>query len=153
MKTSEPILKSVKGILRYKDLRGIILEEELEENDTIILNSKNFDEVVLDFRDFYKVSMLFPHVLLGVFIEEASDIPVPAYKIIILKENSNDSDKGDKAYKSTQDIVFQCMWCGNIVSDNGKVLVGRKREKAINYISTTDKPNVLKRNGSCCART
>lgn len=78
-------IKSPSQRITYRLLRNIILDENLTEDDTIILNSKNLDDIILEFLKDYKESMNFPHILLGVLIREADGEKIPVNKIGILK--------------------------------------------------------------------
>ncbi|WP_442846227.1 hypothetical protein [Leeuwenhoekiella sp. H156] len=82
----KPEIKSVKQRITYRLLRNTILDENLSENDTIILNSKNLDDVVIEYLEDYGESMTFPHILLGVLIREPDGEQIPMNKIGIIKD-------------------------------------------------------------------
>lgn len=63
------------GKITYKSLRDFILDEELTENDSIKLNSLNFDDLILEFREFYNESFKEPIAILGININEDSQTP------------------------------------------------------------------------------
>ena len=56
--------------ISYKMLKEAILNFNLNEDYTIVLNYNNFDDIVLEYRDIYSEEMIFPHYLLGVEIRE-----------------------------------------------------------------------------------
>ena len=136
----------------YTGLRNVILDEKLTENDTIILNSKNFDDVVLEYLEIYKESMIVPHLLLGVLIKETKNISIPINRIGIIKNDDNSIREINTAEFEYYDgeVVYRCGWCGNIVNDNGIALEGYQRERIINYIENQKSPIVHQRNGNCC---
>lgn len=81
----KPVIKTIRKNILYKTLIDFIHSEELTEDHVILLNTKNFDDVVLDFRDFYGESMTFDHRLLGVEIAEDYTNTVRLNKLGIIK--------------------------------------------------------------------
>ncbi|MBP1645297.1 MAG: hypothetical protein H6Q16_872 [Bacteroidetes bacterium] len=72
--------------ISYKMLKEAILNFNLNEDYTIVLNYNNFDDIVLEYRDIYSEEMIFPHYLLGVEIrEEENNESVPQNRIGIIK--------------------------------------------------------------------
>ena len=72
--------------ISYKMLKEAILNFNLNEDYTIVLNYNNFDDIVLEYRDIYSEEMIFPHYLLGVEIrEEDYGESVPRNYIGIIK--------------------------------------------------------------------
>lgn len=82
----KPIIKSISRKILYKTLIDFIHKEKLTEDHVILLNTKNFDDVVLDFREFYGESMTFDHRLLGVEIAEDYTNTVRLNKLGIIKD-------------------------------------------------------------------
>ncbi|WP_336689198.1 MULTISPECIES: hypothetical protein [unclassified Chryseobacterium] len=56
--------------ITIKSIRDFILDHEINENQVIILNKYNFDDIVLEHLNFYKVSATFPYKIITVLIEE-----------------------------------------------------------------------------------
>ena len=69
-KKIKPKIKYIGKRITYLGLKDTILDEKLTESGTIILNSKNFDDIFIEYLGIYKESMAFPHLLLGVLIKE-----------------------------------------------------------------------------------
>lgn len=86
MKIKKPEIRYIGKKITYRLLKDIIHEEELDENDTIILNFKNLDDIVLEYRQFYGESMTFPHYLLDVQIVESESENINYNRIGILKD-------------------------------------------------------------------
>jgi len=152
MLTKKPEIKNIGNRITYKLLRNIILDINLTDTDTIILNSKNFDNIVLDYRDYYKGSMIFPHLLLGVLIREADGENIPQNKVGILKNDEGSlriSDDLESDYFDGK-IIYHCGWCGNVVDESGKELGAFDRNKAINNLQNHENSIVKKTNGKCC---
>ncbi|WP_419213086.1 hypothetical protein ACNR9Q_02835 [Maribacter sp. X9] len=152
MVIKKPEIKYIGKKITYRLLRDIILDENLTEDDTIILNSKNFDDVVIEYLEYYGYSMTFPHLLLGVLIREANGETIPQNRIGILKddEESVRIDNSNEFEYYDGEIVYRCGWCGNIVDEKGKELEGYNRERAINYIENFKTSIVKHTNGNCC---
>jgi len=145
-------IKYIGQRITYSGLRDTILDEKLKENDTILLNSINFDDIVLEYLDIYKESMTFPHILLGVLIKESSNISVPINRIGIIRNDSEsirEVNTNEFEYYDGE-IVYRCGWCGNIVDEKGVVLDGYQRNRAINFIENHDESIVHHTNGLCC---
>ena len=53
-------LHSLKGGITIKAIRDSILDFKLNENDSIILNSWNFDDIVIEYRETYQESISVP---------------------------------------------------------------------------------------------
>jgi hypothetical protein len=54
----------------YQELRQFIIDYKLRQNDTIQLNTYDFDELALDFRHFHRYAMPASVKILGIKIEE-----------------------------------------------------------------------------------
>ena len=145
-------IKYIGKTITYRLLRDVILDENLTENDTIILNSKNFDDVVIEYLEDYGESMTFPHLLLGVLIRENEGESIPQNRIGILKDDTESAreDTPNEFEYYDGEIVYRCGWCGNIVDKKGKELEGYNRDRAINYIENFKNPIVKDTHGNCC---
>ena len=58
------------GQINYKMIKNFILDEDLTADDLVKLNPQNFDDLILEYREFYKYSFLAPIQILGVDINE-----------------------------------------------------------------------------------
>ncbi|MEN4759419.1 hypothetical protein ABEG63_03685 [Chryseobacterium sp. C39-AII1] len=56
--------------ITIKSIRDFILDNHIDENKVIILNKYNFDDIILEHLEFYKVSATFPYKIITVLIEE-----------------------------------------------------------------------------------
>lgn len=72
------------GKLTIKSIRDFIIDNDLTEKDTIILNELNFDDLVLEHRETYQESMVVPFFLLSVLIttNPTNEISLDQIKII-----------------------------------------------------------------------
>ncbi len=152
MVKKKPEIKYIGQKITYQLLRNKILDENLTENDTIILNSKNFDDVVIEYLEDYGQSMTFPHLLLGVLIRESDGERIPQNRIGILKDDDESIrvDTSNEFNYYDGEIVYRCGWCGNVVDEKGKELEGYYRERAINDIENYKSAIVKHTNGNCC---
>ncbi|MEO7283953.1 hypothetical protein [Gelidibacter sp.] len=152
MAVKKPEIKNIGKKITLLLLRDLILDENLTEDDTIILNSKNFDDIVIEYLEHYGQSMTFPHLFLGVLIRETEGETIPQNKIGIIKDDDEsvriDMSKEFDYYDA--EIVYRCGWCGNVVDEKGKELEGYNRERAINYIENFKTAIVKHTNGKCC---
>lgn len=86
MNEQKPETKLV-GVITYLKLRNVIIEEQLNDGDTMLLNSEDFDNIVLEYRDEYKEEMSDPHQLLGIFIEESNEVYIGRNIVGIVKDD------------------------------------------------------------------
>lgn len=112
--------KSNEGNVTYKDLRDLILEEGLEEGDTIILNPKDFLEVDNEVFSTYGSYIEHPHLLLSVLICEARSENVPIGNIGVFRL------KQKRVYVESEylndGIFYMCTSCGSVFEGNGNFL-------------------------------
>lgn len=151
-KKIKPKIKYIGKRITYLGLKDTILDEKLTESGTIILNSKNFDDIFIEYLGIYKESMAFPHLLLGVLIKENREIPILKTRIGIIKNDSQSKRdvNTDELEYNDGEIFYRCGWCGNVVNERGIELEGYQREQTINYIENNKESIVHQRNGSCC---
>ncbi|MBS1572132.1 MAG: hypothetical protein JST62_07055 [Bacteroidetes bacterium] len=75
------------GKITIKNLRDAILDLEISEDDIIALNTYDFDKIVEEYRETYKVSITIPYFLLGVLItEDLKPEKIPCGRIKIITE-------------------------------------------------------------------
>lgn len=148
----KPEIKYIGPKITLKSVRDCILDLELNEEKVILLNSQNFDDLIIEYLDFYKESMVIPYYLLGVLISEDNSGKVPINRIGIIDDNDFDHpiyyeenfdlSDGEKAYR--------CGFCGGIVDKKGNELFDEERQRIINYIEKCDNAIVNHTYGKCC---
>jgi hypothetical protein len=146
------------GEIIIKSIRDYILDSKLTDEDTIVLHTLNFDDIVLEYRDTYKEAIKMPFFLLGVLIDEDIEIRVPKDKIVVIKKDTRHSriamNKKEIAFQDPKYIgtkIYRCGWCGNIVDFKGLPLDYQQKNHSImllqnhsKYVTTTAV------NGYCC---
>lgn len=80
--TENKVETVVFGSVSYNSLRHFILDRHLKDDEIVQVNTHVFDDLVLEFRDFYKSSMTRDIKILGVRIEESFDIPIKCLRIV-----------------------------------------------------------------------
>jgi len=147
----KPKIEYIGKRITYHILRNSILDLKLTKDDTILLNSIDFDNIVIEYLELYNESMTFPHLLLGVLIKENVNFKIPENRIGIIKNDEhsireiNTQDNFDDI-----DIAFRCGYCGGIVDENGNEIFDLKRDRIIQYLQNYENPVVRNRHGSCC---
>lgn len=134
--------------VNLKYLKDAILDSEIGDNDTILLNRYDFDNLVLEHRQVYQVSMEVPFFYLGVLIEEAGQYRVPQGRIGIIQNDKRE----ERPRKLTEEekravpfeIVYRCGMCGDVVDYDGAKLSTTMRDYKI---------SVHKRHGTTCEKT
>ncbi|WP_159635680.1 hypothetical protein [Sphingobacterium composti Ten et al. 2007 non Yoo et al. 2007] len=139
--------------INYLNLRNLILDKGLTMEDTIVLSTENFDDLILEYREIYKESMPIPHILLGVLIREAENEFVPLQSVIIIKDDTKsirylEAEDDFNYYEG--EIFYRCGYCGNVVNNLGLVLEGQERKRAINYHENYQYKIVKHVDGKCC---
>ncbi|WP_395045986.1 hypothetical protein [Flavobacterium sp.] len=136
-------------ILSIKDY---IVDNGLTDK-AILLNSKNFDDVVLEYKEFYNESMSVPYNLLGILITEDYTKTVPYNRVGII--DSDDLECQNYCFEENYDLyddekAYRCGFCGGIVDKNGNELYGEERSRIIQYIEKFENSIVNKTHGYCC---
>lgn len=141
--------------ISIKALRDFILDNDIAENDTIALNTKNFDDLVLDYRRENNVGITVPYYLLGVLIDEDISNAVPVDRIMVIRgyerEERNTMRVIDMESTSSEkdEIFYRCGWCGNVVAANGAELSYAEMQRRIN-IHEKYETETKSVNGYCC---
>ena len=144
--------------ITIKSIRDFILDNDLTENDTILLNQSNFDDIVLEYRVTYNNGISIPYFLLRVLIQNDNSGKVLLNRVGIIKDDKNRYENDFDMKASNQpngnfeyETIYRCGWCGNIVDFDGSEFVNSTRQFKINilekYKSTV---NVKHVNGKCC---
>ncbi|WP_026729483.1 hypothetical protein [Flavobacterium denitrificans] len=148
----KPEVKYIGQKITLKTIRDCILDLKLSEDRIILLNSQNFDDIVLEYLDFYNESIEIPYYLLGVLISEDNSNKVPLNRIGII----NDDDFEHPVYYeenfdlSDGEEAYRCGFCGRIIDKHGNELFDDERERIINYIQKFEDSIVNKAYGKCC---
>lgn len=150
------------GSITIKSLKDFILDKMLTSNDTILLNHQNFDQIVLEYRTTYNESISIPYFLLQVLIKEDDTNKVPLNRIRLIANDINRSERDfeqftngtsentiDESY--SDEIIYRCGYCGNIVDFDGSEYDNQTRQFKIKILekfrSTVTVKNVA---GKCC---
>jgi len=80
-----PELKYIGKKIDLKTLRNFVIDASLSESDTLLLNYKNFDDIVLEYREIYGSSINIPYSIFGIPIKEDTANWIPLDRIGILK--------------------------------------------------------------------
>lgn len=148
----ETFIKNI-GEICIKSLRDAILDFRLTNNDTIVLHSLNFDDIIIEHRETYRESIRIPFILLGVEIREDKEKRAFRNKILILKDDNaskNNSTSQKEEYPSLE-TFYRCGWCGNVVDFDGTQLIPEKRNDKIRLLEKFGSSiNVKAVTGYCC---
>ena len=145
-------LKYLGKIISYKVLRDFILNNNLSTEDTIFLHSKNFDDLVIEYKDTYNQSMPSPFEILKVYVEESKDEKVPIDRIGILRYKNIPYETlrfNGYEYK-VEEIFHRCGHCGGLINNQGKTLEGVQWNRAANYLDHSSNPKIQHIWGDCC---
>jgi|GEM_PF-2521395 len=150
------------GRLTIKSIRDFIIDNGLSENDTVIINSLNFDDIILEYRQTYNESIVIPYYLLGVKVIEADNfnkVSLNQIKVIL-----NDPNRSFEDYISINNrelkysdlsfndkVVYRCGWCGNVVDEDGSEFSDEIKNYKINVLEKFKNQIVqTKIHGKCC---
>lgn len=147
-----PELKYIGKDITIKTIRDYIIDTGLTEDNAILLNSQNFDDIVLEYLEFYGESIEMPYYLVGILIGEDESGKIPHNRIGLIK---HDDYELPIVYEETFDLfdgekAYRCGYCGGIVDENGNELFDEDRERIIRYIENFENPIVSKAHGKCC---
>ena len=143
-------------------IRNFIIDNSLTEKDTIILNSLNFDDLVLEYRQTYNESIPIPFYFLRVLVTENSTTDkVNLDRIKIVKDDAQrffqdylSFSKRDIKFHDlpyADKIIYRCGWCGNVVEVDGSEFTSETRKHKIEILEKF-KGQVTQKdvNGKCC---
>ena len=133
-------------------LRHFIIDERLTANDTILLNSSDFDSVIIEHRNTYLDGMVVPFHFLEVQIAEDQSGSTPKTRVqLVRRELPSSISRERDEDMSAHDIAYRCGWCGNIVDESGALVKGAVRIDIIRSIEHALHPAaVVKVDGACC---
>ena len=147
------------GNVTIKALRDYILDNNLDEEDSIVLNQINFDEVALEHRKTYNEGIVYPYFILKVHIKEDEINSVRFGRIMVIP---NDKDRFYEDYipqpieqgpssSHEFDTVHRCGYCGNMVEFNGDKLDDNERLFRISILEKFQSTVITKHTtGYCC---
>jgi hypothetical protein len=136
-------------------LREWILDTKLTENDTVLLHPYTFDDIVLEYRATYGKSIPARYFLLGVLVEESTQIPVPQDRVVVLQNDTRPTRlTSSTILLPTFDdgrLLYRCGYCGNVVNSGGSLLDVDEKEVLINWLSSRrSNESVRTVHGACC---
>lgn len=145
-------LRYIGKIISYKVLRDYILDNRLNSGDKIFLNSKEYLELVKEFKNTYNENIPHPFSILKVFIEESKNQIVPVNRIGISRFENLPAGiiRIDGFDYELDEVFYRCGHCGNLINKDGETLNGIERKRAIRYLESYSKPNVKHIWGDCC---
>lgn len=153
-----PYLDYIRTI-SLKSIRDYILDNNITENDTILLNSDDFLNIALEYRQTYSEGIQYPYYLIRVMIKEDDYMKVPPGRIGIVKDDESRFEMDYKGYENELDTsyenetIYRCGWCGNIVDFDGVQFDQETRNFKIRILQKFQSTvNVIQVNGQCCNR-
>lgn len=147
------------GLVTIKTLRDYILDNDLSEEDSIVLNQINFDELALEHRKEYNEGIVYPYFILRILIKEDEDSIVPFGRIMVVHKDEQrfyedyipkPMEKGP-SNSHEFDTVFRCGYCGDMVEFNGDKLDDNERVFRISILEKFTSTITTKHTvGYCC---
>jgi hypothetical protein len=140
------------GKITLKSLRDAILDYSISSSKAILLHPHDFDDMAVDYRNAYGVSLKLPFVFLGIYIAPSENPSVPLGRIRVEQniETPRQPTQEDEACPPFT-IAYRCGWCGNVVAEDGSLLDGSTR---MEYIRILEKYGSqiehIKVHGDCC---
>lgn len=90
-----------------------------------MLNTNNFDDIVLEYRREYNESLIVPYFIITVLIAEDAKNEVPLNRIIVLKDDDEHIRSVDSSLKYTLcdgKYAYRCDLCGDVLDERGNIL-------------------------------
>lgn len=139
------------GKITIKSLGDLIIRRDLTIRDTIYISERNFDDIVLEYRDTYKNPLQKPFKIFDVVVEEDSNKVIKNGEVGIQYNVRSRSIVYEPVDESPEDgIVYRCGWCGNVVDYDGSELDPNIRSKYIHILQTDSRVNTVSVSGYCC---
>lgn len=137
--------------ITIKSLRDYILDANLTDVDTILLNQIDFDNIVLEYRDFYKEGITLPYLLLGVLIKEDDTYSVVPNRIEVIQNDIYSTREVEEDEPDLNEPIYRCGWCGNIVDYDGSQLSNEMGQYKVTLLNKyKDRVIVKHLDGYCC---
>jgi hypothetical protein len=139
------------GRITIKSIRDFTLDKKLTEKDKILLNPRNFDDLVLEYRELYKDSLKTPYLVHGVLIKEDTRHEVPHDRVGLLRDDLGRLSElaGADSPTSTDEVICRCGFCGNIVAEDGSEVDLQTRNYHIKILQS-GAGEVHRVRGYCC---
>lgn len=141
------------GKITIQSLRYYILDYSLTENDTILLHQIDFDELALEYKETYNSSLSVPFVELGVLVDEDTGGIVPEGRVKVIKDDNRLQEirAAVDTLSESDEIIYRCGWCGNVVDFVGAELHPQTRLHKINVVERHKYSVTEERvHGACC---
>ena len=147
------------GNITIKKIRDFILDNNLDEFDSVVIAKDNYDDIVFEYRKTFNESIPNPYYLIGILVKEKNAM---LNYIDYIKNDperyEGDSDTGNKnddfkfSYLDYNDkILYRCGWCGNIVDSNGYEFDSNTRLAKIEILEKFyNRVSVTAVHGKCC---
>lgn len=141
------------GKITIQSLRYYILDFRLTGSDTILLHQIDFDELALEYKETYNSSLPVPFVELGVLVDEDTDGGVPKGRVRVIVDDNRLQEirAAVDTLSESDEIIYRCGWCGNIVDFDGAELHPQTRMHKINVLEKYKYSVTEERvHGACC---
>jgi len=142
------------GPVTLGSLRGWILDSGLGQADTLLLHAATLENVMEEYRALYRAPMPDPYFLLGVLLEEATDMLVPEDRVVALVGDQRvgrpEYSTEPPAFVDDGSEVFRCVDCGQFVNENGEVLEQPARAYAQQLLRHRGEVATRHRSAECC---
>lgn len=134
-----------------KVIRDYILDSDITDDDTFVLNPSDYAEIASEYGDFYKQDLQQPYLLLGVLIEKDQLCRISKGQALVIR---NDTQATRTAYEETfapNEVVHRCGICGSIINEDGSQPTPNECQRKVNYLNKFGlRANVQHTYGYCC---
>jgi hypothetical protein len=141
-----------------KSIKDFILDNNLEETQSVLLNQVDYDNLALEHRQIYHEAMAIPFFLLRILIDEDDTRSVRRGMIGVISDGRITFDENELAkeypYQShAYDTLYRCARCGDMVDIDGKALDEKTRQFRIDLFEKYRRTvREIKVDGNCCRR-
>jgi hypothetical protein len=142
------------GSVSLLAIKNFILDNEIQDDECIVLHPKNFDDIVLEYRETYNESIPVPFIFLNVLVEEDDENRVTFNRIV--RSEDNELRRRSVIEKISpgsmyMGIVYRCGYCGDIVNADGSFTSDDFRRVCINLLNKNSLHPSKSVHGKCCA--
>lgn len=136
-------------------LRDWILDKNLTKNDTLLLHPYTFDDIVIEYRETYGAPIPTRYFLLGVLVEESTQIPVPQDRVVVLQNDTRPTRLASNTILlptfDDDRLLYRCSYCGDVVDSSGSLLEDDEKEILVNWLlNRRSNEKVRTVSGACC---
>jgi hypothetical protein len=116
------------------------------------MNMSNFDDIVLEYRQTYGCSIDIPFFLVNVLVEpdERGRILRGCFNVIKNNTRPKMSKSFDDIDLVTEQTIYRCGWCGNVVDYDGAELSNEVRNSHILVLQKYGDDICERVHGYCC---